>query len=467
MYRTEARVSQTAALSPQVLQSIKLLQFTQEELYAFVEAELEKNPLLDRSEDAMPETGKITEEQPAPRLGDTGRGPGSSDRSVLSVGETDSDWQQERIVEQTTLQEHLEGQLLIATRDPSLRMIAEHIIHSLEPSGYLTETVANIAMRLGTELAAVDQALALVQTFEPTGIAARNVAECLAAQLAEQDRLDPAMRTLLENLELLARKDLATLRRICGVDQEDLADMLAEIRALNPRPGSGFEHETMSTVLPDVSVSRQADGGWKVQVNDDALPRVLVNRDYYAMLSSATSDSNEQLFLSECLESANWLTRCLDQRVQTILKVTTEIVRQQRAFFEKGVEHMRPLRLRTIADALDIHESTVSRVTSNKVIETSRGTFPMKFFFPAALRASDGGQDHAANAVHHRIRKLIDAEQAAEPLSDDAIVKRLKDMDIRIARRTVTKYREAMRIPSSLHRRREKSSYSEQSMTAA
>lgn len=466
MYRTEARVSQTATLSPQVLQSIKLLQFTQEELHAFVEAELEKNPFLDRSEEATPETGKIAQDQPAPPVGDTGRHPGSSDRSVLSVGEKDSDWQQERIVEQTTLQEYLEGQLLIATRDPSLRMIAEHIIHSLEPSGYLTETVANIAMRLGTDPAAVERALALVQTFEPTGIAARNVSECLAAQLAELDRLDPAMQSLLDNLELLARKDLGSLRRICGVDQEDFADMLAEIRALNPRPGSGFEHETMSAVTPDVTVVAQPDGGWKVQVNDDALPRVLVNRDYYAMLSGATSDRDEQLFLSECLQSANWLTRCLDQRVQTILKVTTEIVRQQRAFFEQGVEHMRPLRLSKIADALDIHESTVSRVTSNKVIETSRGTFPMKFFFPAALQASDGGQDHAANAVHHRIRKLIDAEPATEPLSDDAIVKRLKDMDIRIARRTVTKYREAMRIPSSLHRRREKCSYSEP-MTAA
>lgn len=329
------------------------------------------------------------------------------------------------------------------------------LIDAVDEGGYLRCDLEETAERLGCALAAVETVLACLQGFEPTGVAARDVRECLALQLRERDRLDPAMAALLDNLDLLARRDMAALRRACGVDEDDLKDMIAELRGLTPRPGAAFGGEPAAPVIPDVFV-REAPGGlWHVELNADTLPRLLVDQRYHARIAGGARSEADRTFVSECLADANWLMRSLDQRAKTILKVASEIVRQQDGFLAFGVEHLRPLNLKTVADAIGMHESTVSRVTSNKHLATPRGVFEMKFFFTAAIQSSVGGEALSAESVRHRIRGLIDAERAAEGvLSDDRIVEILKEAGVDIARRTVAKYREAMRIPSSVERRR-------------
>jgi RNA polymerase sigma-54 factor len=298
--------------------------------------------------------------------------------------------------------------------------------------------------------------LAILQTFDPPGVCARNLSECLAIQLREQNRFDPAMQALLAHLDLVARRDFAALRRLCGVDETDLADMIAELRRLNPKPGLAFGSSVVQPIVPDVFVRVSPEGGWLIELNSDTLPKVLVNQTYYATVSKTAKNDGEKSYLAECLQTATWLMRALDQRAKTILKVSTEIVRQQDAFFAHGVQFLRPLNLKTVADAISMHESTVSRVTANKYMATSRGIFELKYFFTSSIAASDGGEAHSAEAVRHRIKQLIDAEMASDVLSDHTIVDRLREAGIDIARRTVAKYREAMRIPSSVQRRREK-----------
>ncbi len=358
----------------------------------------------------------------------------------------------------TNLREHLTEQLALACPDPIDRMIGHAIIDSIEDSGYLSATVDDIADRLGTPVKRVEAILKIVQGFDPTGVGARDLAECLAIQLREQDRFDPAMQVLVANLPLLAKRDFAALRKLCGVDDEDMADMVSEIRRLDPKPGRAFGGGPIQSVVPDVSVRAASDGSWHVEINSEGLPRVLVNQTYAARVGKGAPGSTDRSFIATCLQNANWLTKSLEQRAKTILKVATEIVRQQDAFFAQGVEHLRPLNLKTIADAIGMHESTVSRVTSNKYMSTPRGLFEMKYFFTASIPARSGGEAHSAEAVRFRIKQLIDQETADDVLSDDAIVLKLKGANIDIARRTVAKYRESLRIPSSVERRREKAS---------
>ena len=366
-----------------------------------------------------------------------------------------------RLTRDQTLHEFLTEQLDVSVFDPAKRLIGRFLIDCVDDAGYLRfedgiDGLADIADRLGVALADVEGMLTVMQGFEPTGVMARSLKECMALQLAEQDRLDPVMQCFLDNLELVARRDLAQLCKLCGVDEEDIRDMIAEIRALDPRPGLTFGGETAAPVVPDVFVRAAQGGGWTVELNTETLPRVLVNQQYYATVSGATQNKDDKLYLSDCLQSANWLVKSLDQRARTILKVSREIVRQQDGFFAHGVSHLRPLNLKTIADAIDMHESTVSRVTSNKFMATSRGVFELKYFFTSAISSTDGGDAHSAEAVRHRIRELIDSESPKKILSDDKIVEMLKLSGVDIARRTVAKYREAMNIPSSVERRRQK-----------
>jgi RNA polymerase sigma-54 factor len=376
---------------------------------------------------------------------------------VGSGGREDGDYNLEAFVSaETTLADHLAEQLALAIPDPARRMIGRHLVDLVDESGYLTGDLAEVAEKLGAPLAEIDAVLAIIQTFDPPGVCARNLSECLAIQLRERDRLDPAMAALLAHLDLVARRDFASLRRVCGVDDADIADMVAEIRRLNPKPGLAFGSAVVQPIVPDVYVRVGPEGGWHIELNSDTLPKVLVNQSYHAQVSKTTKTEQEKSYLADCLQTATWLIRALDQRAKTILKVSTEIVRQQDAFFAHGVQFLRPLNLKTVADAIGMHESTVSRVTANKYMATSRGIFELKYFFTSSIAASDGGEAHSAEAVRHRIRQLIEAERAQDVLSDDTIVERLREAGIDIARRTVAKYREAMRIPSSVQRRREK-----------
>lgn len=355
-----------------------------------------------------------------------------------------------------SLSDHLAEQLGLAFEESTARVIGRYLIDCLDEAGYLRTDVDDVADRLGTSPEAIQDVLSVLQTFDPPGIFARDVKECLALQLRDKDRFDPAMQTLVDNLELLARRDFNQLKRLCEVDQEDLTEMLEEIRALDPKPGNAFGSINVQPVIPDVIVRSSPDGGWQLELNSETLPRVLVNQTYYASLPKAGLDDNEKEFLTDCLQTASWLVKSLDQRAKTILRVSTEIVRQQDAFLTYGVEHLRPLNLKAIADAIEMHESTVSRVTSNKYMATTRGIYELKYFFTSSIAATAGGEAHSAESVRYKIKQLIDAESPDAILSDDAIVKILKENGVDIARRTVAKYREALGISSSVQRRREK-----------
>jgi RNA polymerase sigma-54 factor len=503
--RLEFRQSQALVMTPQLMQAIKLLQLSTLDLAAYVDAELERNPLLERAptnpEDPVslePEqVNEVGEQTEGIRAGDwlnegleTSRAaieqrldadlsnvfpsegaetptasagsalaPTSEWAAVGSGGRDLDDYDLDNYATaEATLAEHLSGQLALAVSDPAERLIGSHLIDLVDPAGYFSGDLSEIAENLGAPLSQVEHVLSIVQTFEPSGVGGRGLAECLAIQLRDRNRFDPAMQALVAHLDLLAKRDFAALRGICGVDDEDLIDMVGEIRRLNPKPGIAFGASPVQTLVPDVLVRPAPDGGWLVELNSETLPKVLLNQTYYAEVTKAARNPTEKGFLSECFQTATWLVRALDQRARTILKVATEIVRQQDAFFVNGVQHLRPLTLRAIADAIEMHESTVSRVTANKYMATTRGIFELKYFFTASIASSDGGDAHSAEAVRYRIRQLIEAENPEAILSDDTIVEKLRQTGIEIARRTVAKYREALRIPSSVQRRREKQS---------
>ncbi len=482
----QLRQSQSLVMTPQLLQSIRLLQFTQFELDRFIDEEIERNPLLERAEteeaaEAEPQTGEpgsedgvdrwfeASDETSAERIAgqlDTtlenvfpdepglpalrapsGGGSGASDDAFdildFAAGRPD-------------LRQHVREQIALSLRDPADRLIAGELADALDEQGYLCADAGEIAARLGAPLADVTRVLGLCQRFDPAGLFARNLAECLALQLAARDRFDPAMAAMVANLPLVARRDFSALKKLCGVDEADLLDMLAELRALDPRPGLAFVVDTAEIVRPDVVVRAAPDGSWAIELNPDTLPRLLVDQTYAARVSQNARERGDREFVTQCLQSANWLVRSLDQRARTILKVATEIVRQQDGFLAYGVGHLRPLNLKTVADAIGMHESTVSRVTANKFMMTPRGVFEFRYFFTVAIAASDGGDAHSSETVRERIRTLIDAERPDKVLSDDAIMEMLKEDGIDIARRTVAKYREAMNIASSVQRRREK-----------
>lgn len=504
--RLDLRQSQQLVMTPQLQQAIKLLQLNNLELNGFLADEIEKNPLLevggegpegaDRGSDAQSNQTETTDaSQDAPALDDSLSGQGESaldadftentfdgdtasdrmgmDESAASAGLTlsgagavtgsgasaSSGGGQDNVLEETvgaelSLQDHLSAQMALILKVPADKFIAGHLIDLVDDAGYIHEPMEMVASRLGCDLEDVDAVLEALQTLDPTGVCARSLGECLRLQQRELDRLDPAMDIFLDHLDLVAKRDMAALKRLCHVDEEDLADMIREIQELNPRPGLSYGGGSAQVVEPDVFVRRGKDGVWHVELNTQTLPRVLVNQRYYAQLNSNSKDKKAQTFLSECLGTANWLVKALDQRAQTILKVSSELVRQQEEFFEKGVRYLKPLNLRVIAEEIGMHESTVSRVTSNKYLFTDRGMYELKYFFTSAISSSDGESMHSAEAVRDRIKALIDDEDVTSVLSDDAIVSKLQSDGVDIARRTVAKYREAMNIPSSVQRRR-------------
>jgi RNA polymerase sigma-54 factor len=493
MPKLEMRAGQQLVMTPQLQQAIRLLQFSNFELSQFVEQELERNPLLERDDgeqaepavplelaDALPTVEAATDDwldrqtsvsqstaevdcdaaTMFPHAGATDLGPQDSGWASLRTSsgqQIDDDSNLEAYVaSEISLKDHLRAQSAIGGSNPVDRIIAATLIDLVDDAGYLTEDVASVADRLGCAEADVARVLALMQTCDPPGVFARTLAECLALQLKDQNRYDPQIAQLLENLPLLAAHNLSGLKKAVGVDIDELTSMIAEIKSLSPKPGLRFGSVPMQPVIPDVIVRAAGDGGWTVELNSETLPRVLVNRSYFTRVSKTSAQARDKDYLAECLQTANWLAKSLDQRARTILRVGEEIVRQQDGFFSKGVQYLRPLNLKTVADAIKMHESTVSRVTSNKYVATPRGIFELKFFFTSAIASVSNGEAHSSESVRHRIRQLIDGEVVASILSDDTIVDLLRKDGIEIARRTVAKYREAMRIPSSVQRRREK-----------
>lgn len=485
----DMRQGQSLVMTPQLQQAIKLLQLSNHELSEFVETEIERNPLLNKGEDSdaadAPEStserdqlslddssgmGEAREHLDAPDADvyEPGTGSDQAAPADMSSGPTaKTDWSNTssggfsddydataNLSTDVSLHEHLHKQLSIAGLSDADRLIAARLIDETDDSGYLRAELEEVAEALGAEVANVEAVLYVCQGFEPTGVMARSIPECLGLQLKENERYDPAMRAMVENLQLVAKHDMKGLADICGVDKADITDMLMELRQLSPKPGAGFSSDAAVTVAPDVTIRELPNGMFAVELNAETLPRVLMDKAYYAEVTALPMREQEKEFITECASNATWLIKSLDQRARTILKVSSEIVRQQDAFFAHGVAHLRPLNLKQVADAIEMHESTVSRVTSNKYMSTPRGLFELKYFFSAAIPATNGGEAHSAEAVRHRIKHLIDSETGDDVLSDDQIVDILTEYGIEIARRTVAKYRESLNIPSSVQRRR-------------
>jgi RNA polymerase sigma-54 factor len=499
--RLDLRQSQSLVMTPQLQQAIRLLALSNLEIEGFIAGELEKNPLLDATSgegDGAPRADPGEGEAPAEALGleagtdqliaqglgeadaplDVDQGAdifiddGPGDRAALPAsgglsgpgigerfgegggfGEDGPDFDSFAAHEEG-LYEHLMAQARARLSGADLA-IAVQLIGQIDEAGYLEADLLRTAYDLGVPLHAVEEVLAVIQGFDPTGVGARSLAECLALQAKEADRYDPAMARLIANLDILARGQLPQLRRICGVDEEDMADMIRELRCYDPKPGLRHAVGDSPAIVPDIFVVPRGQG-WGIEVNGATLPRLLVNRSYYVELSGGAHDRMSKAWLADCLASANWLVKALDQRQKTIVKVASEIVKQQDAFFRQGVAHLRPLTLKMVADAIEMHESTVSRVTSNKYLSCPRGLFELKYFFTSSIQSADGGEAVSAEAVKSHIRALIAAEASNKILSDDTLVDLLREKGFDIARRTVAKYREAMGIGSSVQRRRQK-----------
>lgn len=492
--KLELRQGQSLVMTQQLQQSIKLLQLSSIELSEFIEQELEKNPLLtsednddSNSEEQSRDEDRISGEESGDEYeasdgietpdmdfelaptndwdsADAGDDePHDAGDSALhytglqtSADDGDAYSPDQNITRQVSLKDHLQEQLILEVPDPTQRMIGLHLIDMLSESGYIEGDIGQVANLLECDVAQVEATLLMLQNFDPVGIFARNLTECLSLQLKEKDRFDPAMQKLIANLELLAKRDIAALIKICEVDEEDLRQMIKEVKALNPRPASGFMHDVVQTVIPDIFLRRIKGGGWQIELNTSVLPKVLVNRQYYSELSGKAQDKQSKKYLSEQLASASWLVKALDQRAQTILKVTTEIVARQDGFFRHGIRYLKPLILKDVAEKVDLHESTISRVTSNKFISTPRGTYELKYFFTSTILNSSGGENYSSRSVMYMIKEMVEQETADAILSDDTLSSMLKDRGIDCARRTVTKYREAMNIGSSVERRRQK-----------
>jgi RNA polymerase sigma-54 factor len=498
--KLELRQGQQLVMTPQLQQAIRLLQLSNMDLAQYVESELERNPLLEaddgpeapvRTELEQAEFAKSEEAAPAadgdwvdlekPVADPEGTFdteyenvyPESVPSDQMNGAEQGSGWASLRqrgtasgddvnieafLANDVSLREYLSAQVPLVLKDPVERLIGQYLVDMVDEAGYLPGAdLAAIAEKLGAPQEVVEKVLAALQTLDPPGVFARSLAECLALQLKEQNRFDPIVARFLENLHLLAGHNLPALRKVVGCEMDELLEIVAEIKKLNPKPGLKFGSVQVQPVVPDVLVRGASDGTWIIELNSDTLPRVLVNRTYLATVAQGGGSAADRNYLLECLQTANWLVKSLDQRARTIMRVAEEIVRQQDAFFTHGVQYLRPLNLRTVADAISMHESTVSRVTSNKYMATPRGIFEMKYFFTSAIASADmEGESHSSEAVRHRIKQMIDGETPASVLSDDKIVEKLKSDGIDIARRTVAKYREAMRIPSSVQRRRDK-----------
>jgi RNA polymerase sigma-54 factor len=476
-------------MTPQLQQAIKLLALSSMEIEAFIAEEVERNPVLENGT-AEPVVESLPEEfapLPPAESGerDSGEILNGSDSAASDALDVDfsaetfhHDAAPDRIdgadgmlglsgtgmagafdgegpdfdsfaAPDISLRDHLMAQAGAELSGRQLFLV-QQLIEQIEPTGYLGEDLLAAAHRLGVPMAEMEDALAALQRFDPTGVGARNLSECLALQAKEADRYDPCMARLIDNLDLVARGAFDQLKRMCRVDDEDLRDMIVELRGYDPKPGCRFESEDSMAVTPDIFVTARGNS-WAIELNSANLPRLLINRSYVAELGQ---DKATRAWLSDCMADANWLIKAMDQRQRTIMKVATEIVKQQEGFFRNGVAHLKPLTLRQVADAIEMHESTVSRVTSNKYLLCDRGLFDLKYFFSSGVQSADG-DGVSANAVKSHIKTLIDGE-GDTILSDDTLVELLTAKGFDIARRTVAKYREAMGIGSSVQRRRQK-----------
>ncbi len=474
----QQRQQQSLVMTQQLQQSIKLLQLSATDLEAFVQEEMEKNPLLAEGENKAeelqsekPEENSATQEIDFDRADATEDAPVASEEfsdraersapeyTPTSSGTSSYGGEGENLIEKMahekpSLQDYLVEHLNCSTEDMAQRLIGMHLIDMVQSSGYLPENYIEITDSLKCSRQELDAVVSLLQEAEPAGLCARSVAECMALQLEDMGELTESMQALVDNLELLSKADFKALEKACGVPRDELQEMVEELRELNPKPGFAFDFEETAAVQPDVFVRRHGDD-WEIELNPGALPKVLVNNDYYTRLSGSARDKEEKSYLGEQLNHANWLVKSLDQRAHTMLKTTREIVKQQSRFLLHGVRYLKPLTLKEVADAIEMHESTISRITSNKYVSYGGALYELKYFFTSSLGSSFGGDDISSKAVQHMIQKLVDSETDVKSVhSDETLAAALDDQGMKVARRTVAKYRDILKIPSSAQRKR-------------
>lgn len=483
----DLKQTQSLVMTPELRQAINLLQVSNLELNALIEKELEQNPFLEKEED----NNSLLPENDIPTIDDYDQSTESeesstdtvacdnefddygSDREGYDDNENQYDWQdyavsksrrddtdydyfEQRLADEKSLYRLLEEQISQKFSHPKEKAVAFNLIEHLDEAGYFRGDLTAIAKRLKISGKVAEQILKKMQDFEPSGIFARSLSECLKIQLKDKDRLDPVAEKVLDNLSLLGERKLSELKKICQISDEDLASVLSDIKALDPKPAAKYHHDLTSYIIPDVFVRRKKDGTYIVEMNNMSLPRILINRQYYAEIKNK-GGKNEHRYFKQQLGSAGFLVRALRQRADTILKVSEEIVKNQYDFFEKGIDFLRPMQLKNIAEQIEMHESTVSRVTTNKYMHTPLGMFELKYFFTNAAGSYIGDEGTSTLTIKHKIKKMIEEEKADNILSDDKIVERLGQTGIKIARRTVAKYRDQLGIASSAERKKQKS----------
>lgn len=485
--KLEIRQSQSLLMTPQLRQAINLLQLSNLELGELIEHELAANPLLEKETDTSyndietpqtiddyHDTGTPETDDYSPDIDyDNQFDDSCSDREGYDNLDTDYSWSdynegkshrdnedydyfEKKLADDKSLYRLLSEQVGLNFSSKLDQAIAFRLIEQLDPAGYFRGSIKEIATKLNLHEEKIRSILSTLKTFEPSGIFAENLAECLAIQLKDQNRYDPLIALLLDNLELLGQRGFKELKKICQVDDEDLASMIKDIKSLNPKPAAEYTHDLTSYVIPDVFIKRNKLGNYSVELNTMSLPRILINRRYYSEIKNAAQGKETKRYLKEQISSANFLVKALHQRAVTILKVSEEIVKAQQDFFEKGIEFLKPMSLRDIAEKIEMHESTVSRVTNNKYMHTPRGLFELKYFFTQAASTFSGDDQTSTRSIKHKIKKLIDEEKTDNILSDDKLVELLALQGIKIARRTVTKYRESLGIATSSQRKRNK-----------
>lgn len=468
-------------MTPQMQESIKILQLASIDLLPYVNQQIEENPFLERSESAVESDKTVEESTETDSARDEVLNENLEENNSWSDDEispaiyenessiyegvgrgassnfSDSNYSVEDLsTRPETLRNHVIDQINIEFSDSINRMVAFHLADLMDENGYISHDLSSVVESLKCDYEQVGDVLTRLQALDPAGVFARDLEECLALQLSDKNHLDPAMKKLLNNLDLFAKRDFKKLCQICAVDEEDMVDMCEEIKALNPKPGNVFSFEEVQVIQPDIYLKKNEKGEWNIELNSQTLPKALVNRRYYAKIEGKVKDKASKKFLSEQFQTANWLVRALDQRANTVLKVATEIIIQQNEFFLRGIHHLKPMVLSDIAEAIEMHESTVSRVINGKYLATHMGMFELKYFFSSSVSSKDGGEDVSSRRIKFMIKEMVEKEDVKSILSDDKISALLKEQSIDVARRTVMKYRESMKIPSSVQRRREK-----------
>jgi RNA polymerase sigma-54 factor len=485
--KLEIKQTQSLLLTPELRQAIGLLQMNNLELSEMLEQELQSNPLLERENDRLADTpdnstptiddvnaetpNEYAEDPIAPDMdlsnqyddadsdiqGDTSFETADwADYNHSKSRRTDDDnfdYVEQKLADEKSLYRLLDEQIFGHFSKPHDRLLAKVLSEHLDAAGYFRGDLTQIAQRLKTSPEKLQSVLAILKTFEPSGLFAESLSECLKIQLEDLQQLTPSFSVLLDNLPLVADRKLKELCKLCSCSPDELSTMLSALKSLNPKPAADWFCTPTSYIIPDVFVKASANGSYRVELNNMSLPRLLINQTYYAELKQNKTTSR---YLKENLSHANFLIKALHQRATTILRVTEEIVLRQYRFFEHGVEYLKPLTLKDIAEALEINESTVSRVTSHKYMSTPRGLFELKYFFSQAAGSYIGNTDTSTTAIKHKIKQLIDNETPANILSDDKLVELLGQEGIKIARRTVAKYREALGIETSAQRKRHK-----------